>query len=162
MAVKINRNIGRPSIYEYGLLNWAQDIVGWFTDWIVENNKIATGDALNGFEITITKPNEVQISAVDYIAYVFRGRGPGGFPPIDNIKDWIEAKPIVFDPSEISLNSLAFLISRKIAREGTNPPKLQKQNLDMVINMKSVKWLDRLGQDVAEVIAGETVKLFEK
>jgi len=46
------------------------------------------------------------------------GRKPGKFPPVDSIRKWIVDKGIV--PKGISVDSLAFLIGRKIAREGTN------------------------------------------
>lgn len=44
------------------------------------------------------------------------GRRPGRFPPIDAIEAWISNKGI---QSEISTRSLAFLIARKIAQDGT-------------------------------------------
>lgn len=52
----------------------------------------------------------------DYIEFMERGRGPGKFPPLGVIEKWIEAKGIQAD---ISNKSLAFLIGRKIAEEGS-------------------------------------------
>ena len=61
------------------------------------------------------------IWAEDYTEYLVNGRGPTknagtGKPLIEIIKQWIIDKGI---RSEIPLNSLAFLITRKIHKEGT-------------------------------------------
>ena len=44
------------------------------------------------------------------------GRKPGKFPPIAAIEQWIQDKRII---SDIPIRSLAYLIARKIAKEGT-------------------------------------------
>lgn len=54
-----------------------------------------------------------------YTEQLVNGRPPGKYPPIDIIKEWIEVKPIQIIGERISVSSLAFLIARKIAREGT-------------------------------------------
>jgi hypothetical protein len=47
------------------------------------------------------------------------GRRAGKFPPIDAIKQWIQDKGIASRiQGQISISSLAFLISRKIAKKG--------------------------------------------
>lgn len=58
-----------------------------------------------------------QVMGSGYFKFQFVGRGPGGFPPIEDILTWIRTKNI---QSEISENSLAYLIARKIARQGTD------------------------------------------
>lgn len=55
-----------------------------------------------------------------YTEQLVNGRKPGKFPPIQAIEKWIVDKGIVANiEGEISVSSLAFLIARKIAREGT-------------------------------------------
>ncbi len=54
------------------------------------------------------------------------GRKPGGFPPIDALIQWIIDKRITFD---IPIRSLAFLIGRKIAKEGWKREKHGGVNL---------------------------------
>ena len=65
----------------------------------------------------------VKISMADYGKYVENGRGPGRFPPIDKIKEWIEIKPVQIQPGMNgkypTIDQLSFLIARKIANEGT-------------------------------------------
>ena len=63
----------------------------------------------------------VQISIENYYEYVENGRKAGKFPPPTAIMDWILVKPIHPQPDANgktpSINSLAFLIGRKIANE---------------------------------------------
>lgn len=65
---------------------------------------------------------EVGIWLEDYFKYVENGRGAGKFPPIDKIKEWIRVKPIIPRPMKNGKlpteNQLAYLIGRKIAKEG--------------------------------------------
>ena len=54
----------------------------------------------------------------NYTEQLVEGRAPGKFPPIEAIRQWIQDKGITpFD--NISISSLAFLIARKIANDGT-------------------------------------------
>jgi hypothetical protein len=62
------------------------------------------------------KDNVLRVYALDYIYYIKHGRKPGKKPPLKAIEDWIDAKGLIYD---ISKRSLAFLIQRKIAEEGT-------------------------------------------
>jgi len=65
-------------------------------------------------------PNGFTIVADSYI----NGRGPGKAPPSAAIEKWIAQKGIASRLNgEISVSSLAFLIARKIAREGWKPKK---------------------------------------
>ncbi|PHQ27857.1 hypothetical protein [Leeuwenhoekiella nanhaiensis] len=59
------------------------------------------------------------ITGAPYTEQLVNGREPGKFPPIAAIRQWILDKPIPF-LGKIKLSSLAFLIARKIAKEGTN------------------------------------------
>jgi len=58
------------------------------------------------------------IHGAPYTEQLVNGREPGKFPPIAAIRQWILDKPIPF-VGKIKLSSLAFLIARKIAKEGT-------------------------------------------
>lgn len=67
---------------------------------------------------------KVSIALADYWKYVENGRGPGKFPPIDKIREWIEVKPVQITPDMNgkvpTVEQVSFLISRKIANEGTD------------------------------------------
>lgn len=63
----------------------------------------------------------VYLNLEDYYKFVEDGRGPGKFPPIDAIEKWIKIKPIIPEPINGRVpdtRQLAFLIARKISREG--------------------------------------------
>ena len=62
------------------------------------------------------KDGQLLVYANDYIYYLVYGRQPGKFPPREAIIQWIKDKPI---QSDLPINSLAFLIQRKISRQGT-------------------------------------------
>lgn len=53
-----------------------------------------------------------------YTQQLEHGRTAGKFPPIDMIEQWIQDKGILAIDADITLKSLAFLIARKIARQG--------------------------------------------
>lgn len=69
----------------------------------------------------------------DYFKWAENGRGPGKFPPIEKIKEWIRIKPVL--PRQINSklpteNQLAYLISRKIALEGTKGNHLFEKTIN--------------------------------
>lgn len=81
----------------------------------------ASGDWANALSYVV-EVTEKEIKAIftglDYTEYLTKGRSNGGFPPVQVIRQWIDDKGITpYD--NISKDSLAFLIARKIAREGT-------------------------------------------
>lgn len=67
----------------------------------------------------------LSISLQDYWYYVENGRKPGRFPPPNKIEEWVKIKPVtpytMKNGKLPTTKQLAFLIGRKIAREGTQP-----------------------------------------
>lgn len=64
----------------------------------------------------------VSLNLEHYWRYVEYGRRPGKMPPIDNIEEWIRVKPVVpnaMNGKVPTSKQLAFMIARKIGREGT-------------------------------------------
>ncbi len=61
-----------------------------------------------------------KVLGLNYTEQLVLGRKPGKFPPIKAIEQWIQDKGIAAIGKNISTSSLAFLIARKIAQEGTN------------------------------------------
>lgn len=64
--------------------------------------------------------NKGVITGESYTEQLEYGRSAGGFPPIEQIEQWIQDKGILAIDADITLKSLAFLIARKIARQGYN------------------------------------------
>jgi hypothetical protein len=95
-----------------------------------ENFSDASGDLGNSITVSANKSNnslEVNISMLDYWEALDKGRKPGKQPPINKIKEWLtypnpRAKLGLEGVSNVNIaevNSLAFLIARKIGKKGT-------------------------------------------
>jgi hypothetical protein len=85
--------------------------------------QVATGTTLSEF---MTEQEETDtglkqtIFGSDYVYFLEHGRGPGGFPPVDMIRQWAEAKGLFRGvEKQYQRNSIAYLIGRKIAQEGS-------------------------------------------
>jgi hypothetical protein len=114
----------------------------------------ASGDWLKSREI-VQRGDSVKINAVKYTYQLVNGRKPGKFPPIDSIKKWIYDKGIVNKiKGDISVSSLAFLIARKIAREGTN--YFQQGGPDLVDSVFTPQAL----QNIIDLVGAELVVTF--
>lgn len=57
--------------------------------------------------------------SVDYGEMVEKGTGPGGFPSIDTMLDWIQVKGIVPENFEVTDHQLAYLLQQSIGEKGT-------------------------------------------
>lgn len=103
-----------------------QDLVDSIADIYRQNleSSRATGN-LQNFQTHITLNDttlSVSFELEDYWKYVEYGRGPGKQPPIDKIEEWVRVKPIIPNPINGKIpdtRQLAYLIARKIGREGT-------------------------------------------
>jgi hypothetical protein len=82
----------------------------------------ASGKWADSLEVKIIGNNDKSVSQIigeNYTEQLAFGRSPGKFPPIKAIEKWIYDKGISLIGKKITVSSLAFLIARKIAREGT-------------------------------------------
>jgi hypothetical protein len=86
---------------------------------------------------------------IHYTKQLVYGREPGKFPPIKSIEDWIKNKGIKFLESEIKISSLAFLIARKIAREGTEYYK--KGGTDLVSSIYTPERIQEIIDKVSRI-----------
>lgn len=82
---------------------------------LVSAKASATGNLANSIQYEVNN-GILQITAPEHLHAVLFGRRPGKAPPRKAIEQWIGHKGIV---AEVSRQSLAFLIQRKIAAEGT-------------------------------------------
>ena len=85
-------------------------------------------------ELYKRKLTDKGINASYKLLYVENGRGPGKFPPIDKILEWIRVKPVIpYTDSRGRLpteEQLAFLIARKIAEQGTEGRNVLFETVD--------------------------------
>lgn len=78
----------------------------------------STGAWADNLEVNVTE-GKGQIKGLPYSQQLETGRASGKQPPSEAIEKWIIAKGIAANlEKKISISSLAFLIARKIAREG--------------------------------------------
>lgn len=119
------------------MLKVVEQIAQTYREQITRENSIASGE-LKAFKTECKMEGsffEVIFELQHYWKYVENGRRAGAkFPPVDAIKKWIEIKPIVPRPINgkiPSTNQLAYLIGRKIARDGIKPKQLLKKSLEV-------------------------------
>jgi hypothetical protein len=86
----------------------------------------ASGKSAASMDI-FTNPEGGKLVGSAYIRQQIFGREPGKFPPVADILDWVKrkARQLV----NITQESLAFLIARKIARRGTDIYQRKRQGL---------------------------------
>jgi len=77
---------------------------------------------------TEAKPTTGTVVGAKYFFQQKHGRKPGKFPTVEDIINWIRAKGI--QPNDISERSLAFIIARKIAKQGTDIYQRKRPALD--------------------------------
>lgn len=96
---------------------------------------------LNSVETVVRRNDDtftVTINLEPYWYYVENGRGPGKFPPVSKILEWVRIKPVIpYSDSRGRLpteEQLAFLISRKIAEQGTEGRKVLYETVEELNN----------------------------
>lgn len=140
---------------EKAINDFVSDFVDTYKGLLIRDNKKATGDLIRSI-----KPIEIQfetnkysgsISLAHYWKYVEYGRRPGKFPPPNKILDWVKIKPVLprpvngIKPTE---KQLAFLISRKIARDGIEAGNQFKEALDLCWAKNKNKISDAISIDL--------------
>jgi len=141
-------------------------ILDEFGDFIVTNykkhleeEKISNGELYRTVSYTVSTGNSswvVTISLADYWRYVEYGRKPGKMPPRNVIENWIKVKQIIPQPMTLSsgktvvptIPQLAFLIARKIGRDGIAPRPLFKDSFEESKKQFIEKIKEAIEQDV--------------
>ena len=116
-----------------------EDVRQGYMDELLQHDRKATGTLLDSVTAIVDVQGdvyEVKLQLADYWKYVEEGTAPH-WPPRKAILDWIKAKPVIPRPDSKgripSQESLAFLISRKIARVGTEGSHDLQKTLDAVM-----------------------------
>lgn len=121
------------------------------------SGKKVSGEFAKGLEVKYST-NQATLSGYVYLA----GRVAGKMPPIQAIEKWLIQKGINPIEKKMKISSLAFLIARKIAKEGT-----KKENhlaiYDQVITPERIdKILDRLNKINITAFTNEVTIMIEK
>ena len=112
----------------------------------------ASGRWANSLEVEITEVQEKSIARIygeKYTEQLVFGRKPGKFPPIKAIEQWIKDKGIKPIEDNLKVSSLAFLIARKIADDGTK--YFQQGGTDLVESVITPKRIQRIIDKVKEI-----------
>ena len=140
--------------------DFTKDVAETYKSLLLRDGKNATGELISSIRPMtpelVDGTFECSLSLAPHWKYVENGRRPGKFPPIDNILDWVKAKPQLVRPNrldrkEISPKQLAFLVARKIATSGIQPGNQLEKAMDIVY----ARWKDRI--DAAITADIETV-----
>ena len=138
------------------LNEFINDFMNTYKSFLARDGKNASGNLINSIKnVDITFENGQiigEISLASYWKYVEYGRRPGKFPPPDAILNWVKIKPILPRPMNglkpPSEKQLAFLISRKIAKNGIKAGNQLQEALEVTWN----KWENILSQSISEDI----------
>ena len=140
--------------------DFTKDVAETYKSLLLRDGKNATGELISSIKpMTPELVNgalECSLSLAPHWKYVENGRKAGKFPPIDNILDWVKAKPQLVRPNrldrkELAPKQLAFLVARKIATGGIQPGNQLEEAMDIVYT----RWKDRI--DAAITADIETV-----
>lgn len=107
----------------------------------------ASGDWVDQLEV-YTEDNIAILFGADYSEQLESGRNSGKQPPVEVIEQWIYDKGIdARIEGEITVSSLAFLIARKIGREGWDRRDYGGVDLisDIVTPVRIQKIIDEVG-----------------
>lgn len=144
---------------EKALRELGQDVAAGYASTLLRNDHKATGELIDSIRATVDVDGavyEVNLHMADYWKYLEEGTRPH-WPPRDAILRWIEAKPVIPRPGPDgripSPESLAFLISRKISREGTKGTHDLEKTTDAIIPYWKERLRDILGRMWGDYIA---------
>jgi hypothetical protein len=111
----------------------------------------ASGRLADSIDYVVTG-SRLTIRGNDYIYYLENGRRPGKRPPKDVIRKWIDDKGIV-PRDNISKDSLAFLIARKMGEEGSTIYKAGGS--DLVSGIFNDQFVDSLQSEFMNLLTVE-------
>lgn len=136
----------------------AAELLERYKENIKSSGHNASGDLSNTASYNVTFDGryfEISFNLQEYWRYIENGTKPH-FPPIDAIERWIRIKPLVpraYKGKVPSIKQLAYLIARKIRRNGTKATKLLSNTLD-----ESNDLIDRLVEVIEKQLEEEIEK----
>lgn len=141
------------------LMDLARDIEDNYKEQLAASGRYTTEYALIDSVRTQVRVGdsgyEVVMNLNDYWKFVENGTKPH-FPPPDKILTWIQIKPIIPRPDALGRtpteNQLAYLIGRKIAREGTEGTHDLEKTKDAIIPFYRERIAQALGHDMENYI----------
>ena len=140
------------------LQDFAEDIRDRYRDVLAKNDHIASRKLVDSIKTQVEVGEnyyEVTMTLEDYWKYVEYDTKPH-FPPPDAILKWIQIKPVIPRPDANgripTQKQLAFLIGRKIAREGTTGTHDLEQTKEDILPWWREQISNALGHDIENYI----------
>ena len=140
------------------LQDFAEDIRDRYRDVLTKNDHIASRKLVDSIKTQVEVGEnyyEVTMTLEDYWKYVEYDTKPH-FPPTDAILKWIQIKPVIPRPGADGRiptpKQLAFLIGRKIAREGTTGTHDLEQTKEDILPWWREQISKALGHDIENYI----------
>ena len=159
------REVGRPSKIGKAIENYLVSVSENVQTQQKEQRLVASGESLRSHTVTIKKnPDDGEYQASNYYIFLMKGQGrkPGKFPPIFKTETWINSRGIRPDFGT-TLKQLIFLIGRKIARLGTSIFEGKRGiDLDIAVNLELNKFINEVGDVVANEVADQIAASFSK
>lgn len=136
----------------------ADELVSEYRTRLLERSFIKTGflaDSIHQNIFSGDDIHQIKLSLFSYWKYVERGRGPGKQPPLDAIDKWVQLSDMANVAAEegMTTRQLAFLIARKIGREGTEG----KHIFYMIFESHLDDWVSRIRTAVMQDVGNDVV-----
>ena len=125
----------------------------------------ASGQWADSLEVVQDNPFNVKLLGLEYSEQLEFGRSAGKQPPLKVIEEWIIEKNIFATvEGNITLSSLAFLIARKIGREGWNRKGFGGVDLlsDVITPERIQNIINEVGEAQAVVYSTEIINLIKE
>lgn len=123
----------------------------------------ASGKWAESIEVNV-KGTSGTISGNKYTEQLQNGREGGKYPPVKEIERWLYEKGITPLEEKMKLSTLAFLIARKIAQDGTK--YYQQGGTDLIDSVITPERIQRIIDQVSEFhvnsFVSEVKGIFEK
>lgn len=140
------------------LQDYAVEVRNLYQDSLIRHDRIASGGLLNSAECRVDvgdRSFEVVMSLEDYWRYVEEDTRPH-WPPVSAILRWVQIKPVIPRPDAAGRipapKQLAYLIGRKIAREGTKGSHDLADAVAEMNNRYRERLSEALGADISAYI----------
>ena len=148
---------------------YAQDVIANYRASLKDNNVNASWTLSDTLTYEVRSPKggcyEVVLNMADYWSAVEHGRPPGTWPDHDAIKTWIEVKPVtpypLPDGTIPSLDTLAFLIERKIYTFGIEPRPILQRPLEETTAYYMTEIERAVKEDMADNFRGVFVEMID-
>lgn len=124
---------------------------------LTDSNRNASHNLYNSIRSQVSVNGmtyDVELSMLDYWKYIEYGTKPH-MPPVNKILEWVQVKPVLPTPMRNGKlpteEDLAWMIARKIEREGTEGKPDLENALDSLLDEWELKISEAMDEDVVEM-----------